>query len=55
MQKCWVAQAASHGREDLHMLPLLLRAAAGQQQRNAGTFIEIGAFDGMSGSQTLLE
>ena len=54
MQKCWVAQAASHGREDLHMLPLLLRAAAGQQQQNAGTFIEIGAFDGTSGSQTLL-
>ena len=43
----------SHSHEDVRLLPLLL-AAARQETRNeyGGSFVEMGAFDGETGSQT---
>jgi len=40
----------SHSHEDLLLLQLLLAAASG----SSGTFVEIGAYDGIGGSQSLL-
>ncbi|KAL1522052.1 hypothetical protein AB1Y20_021697 [Prymnesium parvum] len=43
----------SRSNEDIALLPLLL-AAARAGKAPSGTFVEIGAFDGQEGSQTLL-
>ena len=50
---CAVRERRSTAGEDLLLLPLLLRAAM-ERRPQPPTFIEIGAFDGLSGSQTLV-
>ena len=42
------------GREDLQLLPLLIYAAATSKRRNAHSFVELGAYDGLSGSNTFM-
>jgi FkbM family methyltransferase len=58
---CWHHHATAKGREDLHLLPLLLRAANSEKgSRSAlltappGRFLEIGALNGLEASQTLI-
>ena len=42
-------------KEDLQLLPLLIYAAATQTEgRHARSFVEMGAFDGINGSNTLM-
>lgn len=54
-RECWHRWAAKKGgREDLHLLPLLLAAAVKRSEAETGFFMEIGANDGITGSQTLL-
>lgn len=44
-----------HAKEDLQLLPLLIYAAATQTEgRHARSFVEMGAFDGINGSNTLM-
>ena len=51
---CWRQWATEKGtgREDIHLLPLLLAAA--HSSNKGGVFLEIGASDGVEASQTML-
>ena len=51
---CWRQWATKKGtgREDIHLLPLLLAAA--HRSHKSGAFLEIGALDGVEASQTML-
>ena len=49
---CALNRSVSQFHEDLLLLPLLLRAAAGRKR--AGSFVELGALDGLRWSNTLL-
>ena len=50
LDRCVLANTRSQWGEDLSLLPTLLAATGGAP----GTFVELGAFDGIGGSNTLL-